>query len=114
MPKTGNYPGMDISQIRISEVWRALGGGELQHNRGRAFWRNGDGLTSRSTMLRAPSTTTPTEQAAASWTSSSLSAADPGLRLWNGSRASLALNLGQPAALALERGPETGPKPRPW
>ena len=25
-------------------MWRALGGGELQHNRGRAFWRNGDGL----------------------------------------------------------------------
>lgn len=43
IPKTGNYPGMDISQIRISEVWRALGGGELQRNRGRAWWRNGDG-----------------------------------------------------------------------
>ena len=34
---------LDISQIRISEVWHALGGGELQHNRGRAFWRKGDG-----------------------------------------------------------------------
>ncbi len=44
-PAAGNCgTGLDFSQIRISEVWRALGGGELQHNRGRAFWRNGDGL----------------------------------------------------------------------
>jgi hypothetical protein len=34
-----------ISRVRISEVWLALGGGELRHGRGRAFWRNGDGYS---------------------------------------------------------------------
>lgn len=33
-----------VSRIRISEVWRALGGGELHRSRGRAFWREGDGF----------------------------------------------------------------------
>ena len=28
----------------ITEVWQALGGGELKRGRGRAFWRGGDGL----------------------------------------------------------------------
>jgi len=27
----------------IADVWLALGGGKLQHNRGRAWWRGGDG-----------------------------------------------------------------------
>jgi hypothetical protein len=30
-----------ISQVRISAVWAALGGGELRHSRGVAFWRKG-------------------------------------------------------------------------
>jgi hypothetical protein len=30
-----------ISQVRISAVWAALGGGELRHGRGVAFWRKG-------------------------------------------------------------------------
>lgn len=29
-----------IAQTRIEDVWSALGGGRLQHLRGRAFWRN--------------------------------------------------------------------------
>lgn len=29
----------------ICEVWRMLGGGALRHGRGRAFWRDGDGLS---------------------------------------------------------------------
>ncbi len=28
-----------VSRVTISAVWRALGGGELRHGRGRAFWR---------------------------------------------------------------------------
>ena len=30
--------------VAITAVWRALGGGELRRGRGRAFWRDGDGL----------------------------------------------------------------------
>lgn len=26
------------------QIWRALGGGDLQHGRGKAFWRGGDGF----------------------------------------------------------------------
>ena len=33
-----------LAQVRISEVYRALGGPELRCNRGPAFWRGGDGL----------------------------------------------------------------------
>ncbi len=33
-----------IGAVRIEDVWRALGGGELRRGRGRAFWRDGDGL----------------------------------------------------------------------
>lgn len=32
-----------VSRTRISEVWRALGGGDLRNGRGRAWWRGGDG-----------------------------------------------------------------------
>jgi hypothetical protein len=32
-----------LEQARITQVWRALGGGEIRHGRGQAFWRNGDG-----------------------------------------------------------------------
>jgi len=32
-----------LSHVRISDVWRALGGAELRRGRGRAWWRNGDG-----------------------------------------------------------------------
>jgi hypothetical protein len=32
-----------LQSVRISEVWAALGGGPLRLNRGRAFWRAGDG-----------------------------------------------------------------------
>lgn len=32
-----------IERSDIGVVWRALGGGELRHGRGRAFWRGGDG-----------------------------------------------------------------------
>ncbi len=28
-----------LDHVSISAVWRALGGGELRHGRGRAFWR---------------------------------------------------------------------------
>lgn len=31
-----------LSQTRISEVWRGLGGPELHRGRGRRFWRGGD------------------------------------------------------------------------
>lgn len=31
------------TEIRILDVWRELGGGEIKRNRARAFWRNGDG-----------------------------------------------------------------------
>jgi hypothetical protein len=34
-----------VSGVRIADVWRALGGGELRHGRGRAWWRNGDGYS---------------------------------------------------------------------
>jgi hypothetical protein len=36
--------GEAFSSVRIAEVWERLGGAELHHGRGRAFWRNGDGL----------------------------------------------------------------------
>lgn len=32
-----------IEYLDIRDVWRALGGGPLRGNRGRAFWRDGDG-----------------------------------------------------------------------
>jgi hypothetical protein len=32
-----------LGRIRISEIWRALGGGELRHGRGVAWWRRGGG-----------------------------------------------------------------------
>jgi hypothetical protein len=32
-----------LAGVRITAVWRALGGGELRHGRGKAFWRDGDG-----------------------------------------------------------------------
>src|ERR1017187_7791338 len=32
-----------IARVRLSAVWAALGGGELRHGRGQAFWREGDG-----------------------------------------------------------------------
>jgi hypothetical protein len=32
-----------IDQTPITTVWRALGGEEIQHGRGQAFWRDGDG-----------------------------------------------------------------------
>jgi hypothetical protein len=32
-----------IKMLAITDVWHALGGGELHGNRGRAFWRNSDG-----------------------------------------------------------------------
>jgi hypothetical protein len=36
--------GEAVARVRISEVWFALGGGSLRHDRGRAFWRDGDGF----------------------------------------------------------------------
>lgn len=33
-----------VARIDIKTVWTALGGGRLRHERGRAFWRDGDGL----------------------------------------------------------------------
>lgn len=33
----------DLASVRILDVWQRLGGGELRHGRGRAFWRDGDG-----------------------------------------------------------------------
>jgi hypothetical protein len=36
---------MKLNEIRILDVWRALGGGELRGNRGVAFWRSGDGYS---------------------------------------------------------------------
>ena len=35
--------GPRIEQLSILAVWHALGGGPLRANRGRAFWRDGDG-----------------------------------------------------------------------
>jgi hypothetical protein len=35
--------GQVIDRVRIFDVWPAIGGGEIRHGRGRAFWRNGDG-----------------------------------------------------------------------
>lgn len=32
-----------LASIQISQVWHALGGGELRHGRGQAWWRDGDG-----------------------------------------------------------------------
>ena len=36
-------PGELKAHADIHEVWSALGGGPLRHNRGQAFWRKGDG-----------------------------------------------------------------------
>jgi hypothetical protein len=37
------YTAADIlAQLRITEVWRMLGGGELRHGRGKRFWCGGD------------------------------------------------------------------------
>jgi hypothetical protein len=33
-----------LQSVRISEVWRLLGGQPLRHGRGKAFWRGGDGF----------------------------------------------------------------------
>jgi hypothetical protein len=30
-----------VTRARITEVWAALGGGEIRRGRGRAFWRDG-------------------------------------------------------------------------
>ena len=38
-----NTPRDVLANIRITDVWFGLGGGELRHNRGRAWWRDGDG-----------------------------------------------------------------------
>jgi len=35
---------MTLDQLNILNVWAALGGSELRGKRGRAFWRDGDGL----------------------------------------------------------------------
>ena len=32
-----------LGRASISDVWVALGGGELRHGRGKGFWRDGDG-----------------------------------------------------------------------
>ena len=34
-----------IEQSTITTVWRVLGGGDIKSGRGRAWWRDGDGLT---------------------------------------------------------------------
>jgi hypothetical protein len=34
-----------VLRVRLSVLWRDLGGGELHRGRGRAFWRGGDGLS---------------------------------------------------------------------
>ena len=34
---------MTLDSVSILTVWERLGGGELRHGRGRAFWRAGDG-----------------------------------------------------------------------
>ena len=36
---------MTLDQLKILNVWAALGGGELRNRRGRAFWRDGDGYS---------------------------------------------------------------------
>ena len=36
---------MKLASIPILQVWHALGGGELRHNRGQAFWDDGDGYS---------------------------------------------------------------------
>jgi hypothetical protein len=46
-----------IEAVSISALWRALGGGELRHGRGRAFWRNGDGWSISLDDARAPGMT---------------------------------------------------------
>ena len=38
---------MRLADLRIRDVWRALGGGPLRHGYGRAFWRDGDGWNVR-------------------------------------------------------------------
>jgi len=43
MPQTEKPSAEIIACVKISEVYRALGGGELRHGRGIAFWRGGDG-----------------------------------------------------------------------
>jgi hypothetical protein len=32
-----------LAHVSLAQVWAALGGGEIRHRRGRAFWRGGDG-----------------------------------------------------------------------
>ncbi len=32
-----------VAGVRITDVWRALGGGDLRRGRGQAWWRDGDG-----------------------------------------------------------------------
>ena len=36
---------MILDELSILDVWAELGGGELRHGRGRAFWRGGDGYS---------------------------------------------------------------------
>lgn len=38
-----------LDRLTLRQVWFALGGGALIRNRGRAFWRNGDGFNVRLT-----------------------------------------------------------------
>ena len=33
-----------LNRLKISDVYQALGGPKLRHNRGPAFWRGGDGF----------------------------------------------------------------------
>ena len=36
---------MRLAELEILDIWSALGGGALRGNRGKAFWRDGDGYS---------------------------------------------------------------------
>ena len=36
---------LDLADLRILDVWEALGGGRIRGRRGQAFWRGGDGYS---------------------------------------------------------------------
>lgn len=41
---TQSSAGGALPSVRIVEIWKRLGGGDLRNGRGRAFWRRGDGF----------------------------------------------------------------------
>ena len=75
-----------LGRASISDVWVALGGGELRHGRGKGFWRDGDGDNIAINESKDVFTITPTAKVAAYSILSRLPWATTASERWNGWR----------------------------